>query len=723
MPKIAVQLVADTVAYTRGLTKAAAQTEEFGATLDKTSKGIGRSLAFATGGFVAFAGATDLLRASIDAARDVGVAQKQLAAQVKASGESFQANQAAISKAELSLEKYGFTSEDSAKALTVLERGTGKITEAMKLQGAAADLARAKNETLSDAANTLAKVFGGQETALRRAVPGLDKNAHGLDLIAEAQQRLAGQARAGTTVSEKFEATLHNTEVIIGNALLPTIDRLLTKLGDWLDKMNRTGQLQRDLNTAVKDGTGVIQGIEAILKPVVALFKEFGDAVGGTKKEVELLGLAFAGWKIQGWLNGIGLLKGGITGIGTSARTSEGEVAGLKGSLAGLGEAAAIAIATGGVISELQRKASLKSSGAVAVLGSSFLGHKVGDKPFVDPATGQTGALQMINGSMFFVPTAAAAAASAGRPGTGAIYGPPAPKNVSRVNVPGALGGSIAQTNRTLTPEQQLQVALSASPNNIGLLQQQAGFDRSSIAFLQKLHAQGKGPGSAKLASELEGFYSDLNSTLSTISGITQAAADKVQAAAEKQAAATEKAKAAAAKAAAAATEKAAKAAAAAKAALTRAAQQAAEKAKAAQEAAAKRAFARTQFNIPAGIQLAEARTTATGNTKGFDAALRSARTAARRALASGRLSIQSQIDAWNAIADVNQQLANTAKKTSVDVTKRHQAQLPRAFALAGGGGLTINGGLHLHGVQDVSNLENELEARAKRRPQPRRGR
>ena len=205
MPRIAVQLVADTIQYTKGLTKAAAQTEEFGATLNKTSKGIGRSLAFRPAASSRIAGATDLLRASIDAARDTGVAQKQLAAQVKASGESWQANQAAISKAELSLEKYGFTSEDSAKALTVLERGTGKITEAMKLQGAAADLARAKNETLSDAANTLAKVFGGQETALRRAVPGLDKQAHGLDLIAEAQQRLSGQAAAGTTVSEKFE--------------------------------------------------------------------------------------------------------------------------------------------------------------------------------------------------------------------------------------------------------------------------------------------------------------------------------------------------------------------------------------------------------------------------------------------------------------------------------------------------------------------------------------
>ena len=78
----------------------------------------------------------------------------------------------------------------------MLERGTGNITRAISLQGAAANLARAKNIDLADAANVLAKVFGGQETALRRAVPGLDKHAHGLDLITEAQATARGAGRA-----------------------------------------------------------------------------------------------------------------------------------------------------------------------------------------------------------------------------------------------------------------------------------------------------------------------------------------------------------------------------------------------------------------------------------------------------------------------------------------------------------------------------------------------
>jgi hypothetical protein len=54
-------------------------------------------------------------------------------------------------------------------------------------------------------------------------------------------------------------------------------------------------------------------------------------------------------------------------------------------------------------------------------------------------------------------------------------------------------------------------------------------------------------------------------------------------------------------------------------------------------------------------------------------------------------------------------------------------AGLPRTFGVGGAargfvGGVTINGGLHLHGVQDVRGLENELTRRGQQRPQTRRG-
>src|ERR1044071_6953834 len=54
-------------------------------------RSVGRSLAFASGGFLAFGSAAAVLRTSIDAARDAAISQRQLAAQLKPTGQSFSA--------------------------------------------------------------------------------------------------------------------------------------------------------------------------------------------------------------------------------------------------------------------------------------------------------------------------------------------------------------------------------------------------------------------------------------------------------------------------------------------------------------------------------------------------------------------------------------------------------------------------------------------------------
>ena len=220
--KLVVYMLADTSSLKRGYQEAANGTKKFEAEMSKmgrtmvfgssSMKGFAHSLVAGTAGFVGFATAAEAIHSSVQAAIDAGKAQRSLAAQMKAAGESFTANKKRVDEASLSLEKYGFTSEDSEKALTVLERGTGRISRAIQLQGVAANLARAKNIDLASAANVLAKVFGGQESALRRAVPGLEKTAHGMDLIREAAQKLQGQAAANTTIFDRFHATLQQRQ-------------------------------------------------------------------------------------------------------------------------------------------------------------------------------------------------------------------------------------------------------------------------------------------------------------------------------------------------------------------------------------------------------------------------------------------------------------------------------------------------------------------------------
>jgi hypothetical protein len=495
-------------------------------------KGLGRSLAMASGGFVAFAGVTEFLRSSIDAAREAGVAQRQLAAQMKAVGETFKTNQGAIEKAGLAVEKFGFTSEDSARALTVLERGSGKITRAIQLQGVAANLARAKNIDLASAAGILAKVFGGQETALRRAVPGLDKHAHGLQLIAEAERRLSGQARAATTPAEKFSATLHDTEVIIGSALLPTLDKYLGKFSDWLDKMNRSGKLQRDVNGILKDAKGILQGVLDVVRPLAGAFKALGDAVGGTRNELKLLVGVFAAFKLTRWVSEFGGLGSGVKRVGTEAEASAGKVAGLRGALTRLAGIGLIAIP----IELLINKDAIDKS----VSGWLDKHGLPGGTNKLDPqqVIGNYGALRGTFGTskanawlqqaiatitapvtqgirkiahVNFGPTAAAAAAAAAA----------APAGPGGLGIPKRVSGF---ANAPLTAQQQLQLGLAAHPNALSLLRQQAAHDRAALAFAGRLRAENRIT-NAKYMQEVLGYQGDLTSTEQQIASLHSTAA------------------------------------------------------------------------------------------------------------------------------------------------------------------------------------------------------
>ena len=297
--KLIYEVVLDSEAYTRQIRKVEAQTTAFAGSLKKTGKetehlargaaygsgaftSLGRSLAFASGGFLAFQSGTAFLRASVDAATQAAVAQRSLAAQMKASGESFVGNKDRVEEVARSYGKLGFANDAVIQSLTVLDRATGNINKAISLQGVTADVARVKNIDLAAAAAVVGKVFGGQETALRRAVPGLSKTAHGMDLIREAEQKLAGQAAAATTAQEKFSANLTNTEEIIGSALLPTLNIYLDKLSNWMSNTKNQATLQADAAAAA-------QVMAAAVTALGDAYTVAAAAVGAYKKAVDLL--------------------------------------------------------------------------------------------------------------------------------------------------------------------------------------------------------------------------------------------------------------------------------------------------------------------------------------------------------------------------------------------------------------------------------------------------
>lgn len=344
--KLVVEIIGDASSLEKSYKRAAKDTTHFGREIGRASRGaaagsgvfrgLGRSIAFASGGFLAFASATHFLTESIGAARDAAVSQRSLAAQMKASGESFQAHRDQVEKVSLSYGKFGFENDEVIKSLTVLDRATGNINKSMRLQGLVAGIARVKNIDLAAAAAVVGKVFGGQETALRRAVPGLSKNAKGMDLIREAQKKLAGQAAANTTAAERFHAVLHNTQEIIGTALLPTLNKYLNALAGWLQKMNESGQLQRDIKKATDLLASAFAAAKAVLTPLVKAFQLLADIVGSNKDAIILLVAAYATFKTAQIAGGIGRMAaemGILSGSADATAASFGMKAGIAGAV------------------------------------------------------------------------------------------------------------------------------------------------------------------------------------------------------------------------------------------------------------------------------------------------------------------------------------------------------------------------------------------------------
>lgn len=100
---------------------------------------------------------------------------------------------------------------------------------------------------------------------------------------------------------------------------------------------------------------------------------------------------------------------------------------------------------------------------------------------------------------------------------------------------------------------------------------------------------------------------------------------------------------------------------------------------KAAADAATSAANKLKSFAVPLKLQVAEAKFDALGNNAGLRRTLDQIKKVAQQALKSGRLGLQGQLDAWNTIKSVNDQLANIAPAASTKLA--NEAQFLQSFA------------------------------------------
>lgn len=788
---LTVKILGDASSLQRALSQSSRGAKKAEADLSRTFRGVisgsgafsglGRSVAFASSAFLGGAGFAAAIKGGFDEMIKAQKATAQTEAVLKSTGGAANVTAGQVDRLAKSLLRQSGIDDEVIKGgenilLTFtnirneLGRNNDVFTRATKLT---LDMSVALKEDLKNASIQVGKALNDPVkgiTALRRVgvsftesqtalIKRLAESGNVLTaqklILRELSREFVGSAKAaGSTFGgqlDKLRETLKNLSGEIAADLAPKILVVVQRFQKWLDN---TRNQQKVLDTAKR----VTQGFASVMKALSSAVQALNQVTGGTANTLKLLLGAFVAFKTVKIAGTFAEIASNIGLIGTRAAESEAKVRSLRTVLiTTLGTTAALLAA---IQLLRERQADQQAAELNRTRGAFAFG------PGSHPTVGETrkfgdstATVVKIGNRFFLVPDRV-------------IQGPrnlPSGRNLFQAIATGAAGGfsgqAITPHATALTGAQQRAISLAGDPN-ISALRAQAAFDKRALANLEKRRRAGTVSAKAytdayvKLTDDLSSQESAIQSILDKQASDAKARSDAVARAAAKakraRDAAAKKEQAALAQIAkdqlTALFQRAEDASGVLKGLLatgTRVGLSSADKTRLAKGIGAE--GGRANFNLPISLQLEQARAEALG--KPLTSILEREKKAAERALKSGKLSAQAQIDAWNAIADINDQLK---KKATVDQTKfRHVgtdrllgglgltgdalraartrlAQLGpggtipnrgQAFALAGGtGGIVINGGIHLHGVQDIRKLENELLARQKSRPNKRRG-
>lgn len=304
--------------------------------------GLGRAAAFASTTFIGGAGLVYALRQTLQETKEQQVALAQARNAVEAAGLSWGDYKDRIAAATDAIQRHtGFEDDQVLTVFGRLVRKTGDVGQAFRIVGIAANFARANNLELEKSAQILIRAQNGQTRGLAqygfqipkvtaavdrlrasgekytvqqlREAQAADKQATAQATLGEVQRRTAGSAAAylktAAGAQDEFNVTLKNSEQIIGGALAPTLTKLLQEGSAYLDQLNRSGELQRDVNSALHSAKQVVDGLRAAYNDLEPPISATVQALGGLKRTIELLALLSAANKLRAFGASFGFVR------------------------------------------------------------------------------------------------------------------------------------------------------------------------------------------------------------------------------------------------------------------------------------------------------------------------------------------------------------------------------------------------------------------------------
>lgn len=351
--------VGETTARTHGLGTASREAErDLSRTLRGAAAGsgifsrLGRSMAFASAEFLGFAVGASIVARSISGAENLAKAQDSLAVAIEHTGGNLKVLEPRYLATAKAAAQFGQSEEEALTGLARATVLTGDAASAQRAYQEALVISKATGKDFNAVLTATAKGQEGVVGSLQRYGILIAKGTSGTAQFEQVMERFGGQAKANTTETDRLHASIANFEATLGTALLPTVERLAGRLSDWLDRMQKSGKLQRDVNTVVHDAGTVFH----VLGDAVRLVDKVTGSFTNTLRI--LLGLKVASM-LAGWAGGFRALAGAEALAAGGALVAGGAASGVVarvGMYTGAGVAGGAAAAGGaGALSRLGR--------------------------------------------------------------------------------------------------------------------------------------------------------------------------------------------------------------------------------------------------------------------------------------------------------------------------------------------------------------------------------
>ena len=233
------------------------------------------------------------------AGKDAAAAEEQFALALGNAGIEAESHKAAMDAAVVAAQKMAFTDDEARASLVALAGATGSAGVSVELLAQSQDIARLAGVSLESATDAVAKAYAGQDTALLRMLPGLEKGATGMNTIQNATELAKGSAdtyaASATGMGEKVKIAFSEAAEAIGGALLPVLKDLGTALGPLIIAFAKlvesllpallplVSALARVAEIAAKAITKIVDAVTRLITKIRELLGPLREAVDGLK--------------------------------------------------------------------------------------------------------------------------------------------------------------------------------------------------------------------------------------------------------------------------------------------------------------------------------------------------------------------------------------------------------------------------------------------------------